>query len=171
MARHLHTRKSRWFLTGSLTPDFFFGHNLCFKCLNGWCEPILDIYVLIAFQWYKELFKSLGFDPCNHSLNIWESIGTLTPNMGVHLGVWGFFPSHCFALPGHENATSGFSLGPHPCKPFCLGRKPKAKVTTLLFLKFNIPLESIVFFCLNCVIDLKWGDHPMDILAKYGYKK
>jgi len=29
----------------------------------------------------------MGFDPYNCSLNIWESIGTLTPQMGVTLGV------------------------------------------------------------------------------------
>ncbi len=27
----------------SLTPDFSFYHNLCFKCPNAWCNPILDI--------------------------------------------------------------------------------------------------------------------------------
>jgi hypothetical protein len=54
----------------NLTPDLSFGHNLCFKCPNGSCEPILDIYVSIDFQWYKELFNSLSFDPCNRSLKI-----------------------------------------------------------------------------------------------------
>jgi hypothetical protein len=84
----------------NLIPGPSFGHNLCFRCPNEWCEPILDIYVSITFQWYEKLFKPLGFDPCNHFLNIQESTGTPTPNMGVHLGVWGFFPSHSFALPG-----------------------------------------------------------------------
>jgi hypothetical protein len=27
----------------NLTPSLSFGHNLCFKCPNGSCEPILDI--------------------------------------------------------------------------------------------------------------------------------
>jgi hypothetical protein len=27
-----------------LTSDLFLGHNLCFKCSNGSCEPILDIF-------------------------------------------------------------------------------------------------------------------------------
>jgi hypothetical protein len=31
----------------TLIPSF--GHNLCFKCPNGQCEPILNIYVSIAF--------------------------------------------------------------------------------------------------------------------------
>jgi hypothetical protein len=44
---------SRLLVVGSqianLTIDPFFGHNLCFKCPNGSCEPILDIYVSITF--------------------------------------------------------------------------------------------------------------------------
>ncbi len=28
---------------GNLTPNLSFGHNLCFKCPNASCEPILDI--------------------------------------------------------------------------------------------------------------------------------
>jgi len=52
--------------TTNLTPNPSFGHNLCFKCPNGWCEPISDIYISISFQWYKELLNPLGFDPCNH---------------------------------------------------------------------------------------------------------
>jgi hypothetical protein len=95
---------SRLLVVGSqianLTLRPFFGHNLCFRCPNGPCEPISNIYVSTTFQWSEELFKPLGFDPCNHFLNIWESIETPTPNMGVHLGVWGFFPSHSFALSG-----------------------------------------------------------------------
>jgi hypothetical protein len=42
--------------TANLTPDLSFSHNLCFKCPNGSCEPILNIYVSITFQWYKKTF-------------------------------------------------------------------------------------------------------------------
>ncbi len=35
---------------GSSTPGPSFGHNLCFRCLNEQCEPILDIYAPRAFQ-------------------------------------------------------------------------------------------------------------------------
>jgi hypothetical protein len=48
VARHLHATKLGRFLTftvesqiANLTPDLSFGHNLCFKCPNGSCEPIL----------------------------------------------------------------------------------------------------------------------------------
>jgi hypothetical protein len=56
--------------TTNLTPDLSFGHNLCFRCPNGRCEPILDIYASISFQWYKKLFKARSFDPCNCALKI-----------------------------------------------------------------------------------------------------
>jgi hypothetical protein len=36
--------------TANLTPDLSFAHNLCFRCPNEPCKPILDIYTLIAFQ-------------------------------------------------------------------------------------------------------------------------
>jgi len=35
---------------GSSTPGPSFGHNLCFRCPNEQCEPILDIYAPGAFQ-------------------------------------------------------------------------------------------------------------------------
>jgi len=100
--------------TANLTPDPSFGHNLSFKCPNGSCEPILNIQVSIDFQWYKELFEPLGFDPCNHSLNIQESIRTPTPKveapLEVPLEVWGFIPSHFPSL-------LGFPFGSELCKP------------------------------------------------------
>jgi hypothetical protein len=69
---------SRLLVVGSqivnLSRGLSFGHNLCFRCPNGWCEPILDIYASINFQWYKELFEAMGFDPCNCALKIRESI-------------------------------------------------------------------------------------------------
>jgi hypothetical protein len=117
----------------NLIPNPSFGHNLCFRCSNGTCKPILDIYVPIAFQWYEKLLEPLGFDLCNHSLNIQESTKTPTPNMGVHLGVRRFFPSHSFALPLHENVTPKLSLGLHPCKPFALVTSLKLRLRHLPF--------------------------------------
>jgi hypothetical protein len=84
----------------NLIPDLSFGHNLCFKCSNGSCEFILNIYVSITFQWCEKLFNPMGFDHYNHCLKIQESIGTPTPKMGVHLGVWGIIPSHSFCILG-----------------------------------------------------------------------
>jgi hypothetical protein len=59
--------------TASLTPDLSFCHNLCYRCPNGSCETIFDIYTLIVFQWYEERFKARCFDPWNWALKFWES--------------------------------------------------------------------------------------------------
>ncbi len=69
------------------------------------------------FQWYKKLFNVMGFDPCNRSLKIRESIGTPTPKVGVHLGVCGFIPSHFLTFSRAWIWFLGFTLGPHLHKP------------------------------------------------------
>jgi hypothetical protein len=46
----------------TLTLNLSFGHNLCYKYLNGSYEPILNIYILRYFQWYKEVFNLMSFD-------------------------------------------------------------------------------------------------------------
>jgi hypothetical protein len=74
---------------GTLTLGASFGHNLYFKYSNGTCEPILGIYVLRTFQWFKEFFHQMCFDPYNHSLKIQKSIGTPIFKVGAHLGVCG----------------------------------------------------------------------------------
>jgi hypothetical protein len=95
--------------TTNLTPSFSFGHNLCCKCPNESCEPSLDIYTSIYFQWYKELLKAKGFDLYNRFLKFRESTGTPTPKMGVHLGVWVFI----LTLP----TLLSSSLGSHSYEP------------------------------------------------------
>jgi hypothetical protein len=34
----------------------------------------------------------MNFDPYDRLLKIWESIGTPTPKVRIHLGVWASFP-------------------------------------------------------------------------------
>jgi hypothetical protein len=121
---------------------------------NEQCEPILDMYVSRAFQWYKECHKPLNFDPCNRSLKFRESTGTSSPKVGVALRVWGFIPSYSFALltlSGVCDVIPGlfFVLGfflartfaaslpwlpgsflPATLQPLCLGREAKARVAT-----------------------------------------
>jgi hypothetical protein len=82
---------SRFLVVGNqivdLTSGLFFYHNLCYKCPNESCEPTLDIYVPRPFQWYKELFNPLGFNPYDCSLKLQKSIETLIPKMQTPLGV------------------------------------------------------------------------------------
>jgi hypothetical protein len=93
--------------TTNLTPDPSFGHILCFRCLNGSCKPISDIYVPRAFQWYKVILNPLSFGPCNHPLKIRKSIGTPTPKVETPLRVWRFIPSHSLPLLGAYGVIPG----------------------------------------------------------------
>jgi hypothetical protein len=111
--------------TTNLTLGHSFGHNLCFRYPNGSCDPILDIYVLRAFQWYKELLNPMGFDPYNRSLKIQESIGTPTPKVGAHLGVWGFILSHSPTLPRTWDVTPGLTSWPSPLQALALVASPR----------------------------------------------
>jgi hypothetical protein len=101
----------------NLIPDPSFGHNLCFRYPKGSCKPILDIYIPISFQWYKELLNPLSFDPCNCSMKIRKSTGTPTPKVEAPLEVWGFIPSHFLHSREHAVWLPGFLLGSQPCGP------------------------------------------------------
>jgi hypothetical protein len=57
----------------TLTPGPSFAHNLCYKCPNGSCEAIFDIYASRPFQRYKEQIKARCFDPCNLVLKFLKS--------------------------------------------------------------------------------------------------
>jgi hypothetical protein len=119
----------------NLTPDLSFDHNLCFKCPNGRCEFILDIYVSISFS--NDIKNSSSRWVLTPAIALWifrSPFGTRTPTMGVHLRVWGVIPSH--SLLSHslhsENmwCDSWIFLLAHNLETPCLGHEPKAKVTT-----------------------------------------
>jgi hypothetical protein len=116
---------------GNLTFNPSFDHNLCFKYPNGSCKPILDIYILRSFQWYKELFNIMSFDPYNCPLKTWESIGTPTPKVGTHLGVWGFIPSHSPTFLGGWSVTPKLHSWPTPLQALALVASPKLRLWQL----------------------------------------
>jgi hypothetical protein len=122
--------------TANLTPNPSFGHNLCFKCPNGSCKLILDIYVSRYFQWYKEFFNAMSFDPWNFLLKIWESIGTPTPKVGVQFGIWVFIAPHSPTFPGSWNVTPGLHFWPAPSEAFALVANPRLGLRQLL----SVPL-------------------------------
>jgi len=111
----------------NLTPDLSFGHNLCFRCPNGSCKPILEIYVPRSFQWYKELFNPLSFDPYNCSMKIQEFTGTPTPKVETPLEVHSLTLSYTL---GSMRCDSWASLLAHNLVSLCFGLEPKAKVVT-----------------------------------------
>jgi hypothetical protein len=75
----------------------------------------------------------MGFDPFNRSLKILKTVGTPTPQMGVHLGVWRF-NSHTFPYsqpPGNMKYDSRASLFAHTFTSLYFGHEPKVRVATL----------------------------------------
>jgi len=120
--------------TANLTPDPSFGHNLCFKCPNGQCDPILDIYVLRAFHLYKNILKPLSFDPCNFPLKIRESTGTPTPQSGIPLGCESSFPHTFSHFRKYVIQLPPSLLACNLANP-CLGHEPKVRVTTFYLWK------------------------------------
>jgi hypothetical protein len=98
---------------GDLTPDPSFGHNLCFRCPNGSCEPISDIYIRRASQWFNNSSIHWVLIP---AITLWR-FGIPIPKVGTPLGVWGFIPSHSLTFPRTWDVTPGLHLGPPPCKP------------------------------------------------------
>ncbi len=118
-----------------MTPGLSFDHNLCFKCTNESYEPILDIYVSIAFQWYKEFFNPLGFDPCNLLLKIWKPIGIPTPKMRAPWECEGSFPHTLLHSREHEMWLLGFLLARILASP-CFNCEPKARAATICITLF-----------------------------------
>jgi hypothetical protein len=129
---HVNQGDSWLLLVGSqisnLTPDPYFGHNLCFKYPNGSCKLILDIYVPRDFQRYKELFNPMSFDPYNCLLKIQKSIETSIHKVGTHLGVWRFIPSHSPRLSGAWNVIPELHSWPIPLQALTLVTSPKLKL-------------------------------------------
>ncbi len=65
----------------------------------GHASPFKTYKFQDLFNDIKICFNPINFDPCNRSLKIQESIKTLTPKVGAHLGMWKFIPSHSPTLP------------------------------------------------------------------------
>ncbi len=80
--------------TASLTLGPSFNHNLRYKCPNGSCEAIFDIYTSRPFQWYNEHLKERCFDPWNRALKFWES--RRTPSS--HFWECEFHPHTCLKV-------------------------------------------------------------------------
>ncbi len=143
----------------NLTPGPSFGYNLCFKCPNGSCKPILEIYVLRAFQKYKKIFDTMNFGPYNRPLKIWKSTVTPTPKVGVHLGVWGLIPSHFPTLPRAWNVTFGFHFWPAPLPALALITSPRLKLRQFVWHTYGcieISYMYVVYiWCVNIFITHK----------------
>jgi len=66
--------------------------------------------------------------------------------VGVHLGVWGFIPSHSPTLPGAWNLTPTIHSWPTPLQAFALVVNPRLRLWHLwwVLLKHFIQLHSLI---------------------------
>jgi hypothetical protein len=71
----------------------------------------------------------MGFDPCNCSMKIRDSIETLILKVGAHLGVWGSFPHTLIHSWEHECDSQASFLAHTFASPY-LDRKPKVNIVT-----------------------------------------
>jgi hypothetical protein len=71
--------------TSNLTPGHSFANNLGYRCPNGSCEAIFDIYTSRPFQWHKEHSKCKEFWPLQWSS---EFLGVLKDFNFPLLIVW-----------------------------------------------------------------------------------
>ncbi len=110
---------------GNLTPGPSFGHNLCFKSLNGSCELILDIYVPRPFQWYNKLFNPMNFA-------LWRfgsPSGLQLPKWELNWECGGSFPHTFLHSREHEMWFPSSLLAYTFVSPY-FGHEPKTKVAT-----------------------------------------
>jgi hypothetical protein len=111
---------SRLLVVGSQTVnlifDLSFGHNLCFRCSNG-SKPILNIFVSISFQWYKEPFEPMGFTPAIALWKFGSPLGFQLPKGEFTWECEGSFPHTLLHSREHKMWLPGFPLGPQPYKP------------------------------------------------------
>jgi hypothetical protein len=118
---------------GNLTPDPSFGQNLCIKCPNGSCKPILDIYSPRAFQWYNELFNPMGFEPLQLLSIDLKVHRDSNSQSGSSFGNVGFIPSHSLTLSGAWNVTPSLHTWPGPSQAFTLVASPRFGLRHLFF--------------------------------------
>jgi hypothetical protein len=140
----------------NLTPDPSFAHNLCFNHPNGSCEPISDIYVPRAFQWYNQLHNLMGFDPRNCFLKIQRSIMTPSLKVKAHLGVWRLNPSHFPTHLGAWDVTFRLPLLAHTLASPYFGREPKARVVTLCVLLCEKEIKEHENKLYLSICNVKW---------------
>jgi hypothetical protein len=112
--------------TANLTPGLSFGHNLCFRCPNGWCEPILNIYVSITFH-IKNFSRHWVF-----TLAItFRTFGSLS---GLELPTWEFtwecegsFPHTLLHSQGMRMRLPNLILAHTLASPFALVASPRLR--------------------------------------------
>jgi hypothetical protein len=144
--------------------NFLLGHNLCFRCPNESCKPILDIYVSIVFQWYKKNLWTNGFWPLQFPFEDLEVHWNSNSQNKSSLGSVKIHSLTFFCTPGSTRCDSQASLLVHHLANPCLGHEPKARVATQNGSSFgSVKVHSLTLFCtfenMKCDSWLHLGSH------------
>ncbi len=136
---------SRLLVVGS--PSF--GHNLCFKCPNGSCNPILDIYVPRTDQWYEEFLNSNRFWPLQSLSKDSEVHEDSNSQSGNSLGSVRV-PSRTLSYtPKNMRCDSWVALLARTLASLCLGCKLKARVATSMTTSMSQRYFRFIFVVIN----------------------
>jgi hypothetical protein len=103
----------------------------------------LDIYIPRDFQWYKDCKIQWVLTPTI----VLSSIRTLTPKVGVHVGVWGFIPSHSLTLPRTWDVTPRLPSWPAPFQALALVMRPKLRLQHIVSIQ-RLPLVLLRCYCI-----------------------
>jgi hypothetical protein len=106
-----------WNQSANLTPDLSFGYNLCFRCPNGSCKPILTYVFQYLFNDINNSSIHWVFTP---AITFW----TFKSPPRLQLRKWefpweceGLFPHTLLHSREHAAWLPSFPLGPQPCNP------------------------------------------------------
>jgi hypothetical protein len=118
-----------------LIPGLSFGYNLCCEYSNGSCKPILNIYVLKSFQWYKNFSIQWILTP---QITFWK-FGSL---QGLQFtkweSTWECVSSFLHIFLHSQECDSQVALLARTFPCLCLGHEPKVRVVTIMNIVLSI---------------------------------
>jgi hypothetical protein len=88
-------------------------------------RAISDIYIPRTFQWYKELFNPMSFDPCNCPLNIWGINWDSNSQDESSFGSVWVHSLTLFYIPGNRKCDSRAQSWPAPLQTLALVASPR----------------------------------------------
>ncbi len=111
----------RWGLRQSCSPRWGLSNSMSHTTYTLWNRS--NYRLLVVGSQTASLTPSpfLG----HNSLKVRESIGTPTPKMGAHLGMWGLIPSHFPTPPGAQDVTLELPSWPAPLQALALVVNPR----------------------------------------------
>jgi hypothetical protein len=115
----------------NLTPNPSFGHNLCSKCPNGWCEPIQIFTFQDLFNDIRNILIQWVLTPTIALWRFRSPLGLQFPKWEVIWECGSSFPHSLLHSREHEMWFSGSFLA-RTFVSFCLALEPKARVATFL---------------------------------------